>query len=75
VVPRTSFSFSGFATFFGRDAEHRRFTFSRHDTSYTRTLALRLFCLHRRMMSTLSMYSRRSRAQEHRASCNRVQST
>jgi hypothetical protein len=64
VVPRTSFSFSGFATFFGKDAGHRRFTFSRHNTSYTRTLALRLFCLHRGMMSTLSMYSRRRGARE-----------
>jgi hypothetical protein len=27
-------------------------TFSRHETSYTRTLALGLFCPHQRMMST-----------------------
>ena len=50
--PVDQFSSLGFATFFGRDAERRRFTFSQHDTPYTHTLALSLFCLHRSMMST-----------------------
>jgi hypothetical protein len=36
----------------GRDAKHRSFTFSRNPASYTRTLALRLFCPHHKVMST-----------------------
>jgi hypothetical protein len=42
----------GLPLFLGRDVKHRRLTFSRHHTSYTRTLALRLFCLQQDMMST-----------------------
>jgi hypothetical protein len=51
--PVDQFSLLGFATLLGnRRSKTGDFTFSRHETSYTRTLALGLFCLHQRVMST-----------------------
>ena len=46
VVPRTSFFSWVCHSFVGRDVKHRRLTFSQFSTSYTHTLALRLFCPH-----------------------------